>query len=238
MRAGDAMTLHPVAVDPESSVADAVRIMLDKRISGLFVVDAKGDLRGIVTEGDLLRREELGTQRHRPWWLRAFVSPAKQAQDFTRSHGRRVPDVMTERVVSVPEDAALDEVVAAMEAHRIKRVAVVRGDRLVGVLSRSDLLRALVARPAPETAAEADDRKLRDLILDAIERQPWAPNTPINVAVTDGVAEIRETITDESERRAVVVLAENTPGVREVRDRMTFVEPYSGTILPGVDEGR
>ena len=122
MRAGDAMTLHPVAVDPESSVADAVRIMLDKRISGLFVVDAKGDLRGIVTEGDLLRREELGTQRHRPWWLRAFVSPAKQAQDFTRSHGRRVRDVMTERVVSVPEDAALDEVVAAMEAHRIKRV--------------------------------------------------------------------------------------------------------------------
>lgn len=231
MNASDVMTRGVLSVPPDASVEEAAKMMLQRGISGLFVVDAKGDLSGIVTEGDLLRRDELGTERHRPWWLRMFVSPGRQAADFTRTHGRRVRDVMTQEVVAVPTDATLETVVEAMEEHRIKRVAVTENGRVVGVISRTDLLRALVGRSRSAEPIAADDRALRDTILDALERQSWAPMTTVNVVVTDGVVDLWGTITDENERRAVSVLAENTPGVKAVNDHLVFVEPYSGTIL-------
>ena len=112
---------------PDATVAQAVELMLERGISGLFVVDATGTLAGIVTEGDLLRRDELGTERRRSWWLRLIASPGRQAADFTRTHGRRVADVMTHDVISVRTDAPLEEIVTLMEEHRIKRVPVLGG---------------------------------------------------------------------------------------------------------------
>ena len=236
MIAADVMTRNVVSVTPDATVEDTAKMMLERGISGLFVVDAKGDLSGIVTEGDLLRRDEIGTERHRPWWLRVFVSSGKQAADFTRSHGRKVRDVMTEEVIAVPTDASLETVVEVMEEHRIKRVAVTENARVVGVISRADLLRALVGRTRTAGPVAADDRTIRETILDALEQQSWAPMTTVNVVVNDSVVDLWGTITNENERRAIAVLAENTPGVKTVPDHLVFVEPYSGAILEAPDE--
>ncbi|MBN8929262.1 MAG: hypothetical protein BGO51_20630 [Rhodospirillales bacterium 69-11] len=236
MIVADVMTRHALSVAPDSTVEEAAATMLERGISGLFVVDQKGDLVGVVTEGDLLRRDEIGTQRHRPWWLRLIVSPGRQAADFTRTHGRRVSDVMTESVISVPHDAELEEVVDLMERHRIKRVPVTQDGRVVGVVSRADLLRALVTRARTEPPVSADDRSVRAAILDALDKQSWAPMTTLNVTVVDGVVDVWGTITNDDERRAICVLAENVPGVKSVRDHLVFVEPYSGTVIEAPDE--
>jgi CBS-domain-containing membrane protein len=218
-------------VPPDGTVADAVQLMLDRGISGLLVVDASGVLVGIVTEGDLLRRDELGTERRRSWWLRLLASPGRQAADFTRTHGRKVDDVMTRDVISVDANAPLEQIVALMEEHRVKRVPVLDGDRVAGVVSRADLLRALavVAREHRETAA--DDRTIRERILDTLTRESWAPKTTLNVTVVNGVVDLWGTISNDQERRAICVIAENTPGVTKVLDHLVFVEAYTGTVI-------
>src|SRR5271157_295446 len=161
MIASDVMTRNVISVPPDATVAQAVELMLERGISGLLVVDASGVLAGIVTEGDLLRRDELGTERRRSWWLRMIASPGRQAGDFTRTHGRKVADVMTHDVLSVAADAPLAEIVALMEEHRIKRVPVLEGDRVVGVVSRADLLRALSVAARERAESVADDRTIR-----------------------------------------------------------------------------
>jgi CBS-domain-containing membrane protein len=237
MNASDVMTRNVISVAPDATVAQAVELMLERGISGLLVVDAGGTLAGVVTEGDLLRRDELGTERRRSWWLRLIASPGRQAADFTRAHGRKVIDVMTRDVVSVDADAPLEEIVALMEEHRIKRVPVLQGDRVVGVVSRADLLRALsvVARGTPGPAP--DDRTIRDHILDTLANEPWAPRTTLNVTVVNRAVDLWGTISNDQERRAICVIAENTPGVTTVIDHLVFVEAYTGTVIeppPGV----
>jgi len=236
MIVADVMTRRVLSVALEETVEAAAKQMLERGISGLFVVDAKGDLAGVVTEGDLLRRDELGTQRFRPWWLRMLVSPGRQAADFTRTHGRKVGDVMTDEVISVPSDANLEEVVETMERHRIKRVPVTEAGRVVGVVSRSDLLRALVGRVREPAPTATDDRAIRAAILDALDKQSWAPTTTLNVTVADGVVDVWGTITNDDERRAICVIAENTAGVKTVHDHLVYVEPYSGTVIEAPDD--
>jgi osmotically-inducible protein OsmY len=163
------------------------------------------------------------------------VSPGRQAADFTRTHGRKVRDVMTDTVVCVPHDAALETVVDLMEKHRVKRLPVTRDQRVVGVVSRSDLLRALLAQPKP-AGATTDDSAIRSAIMSGLDQQSWAPTTTLNVTVSQGVVDLRGTITDEDERRALCVIAENTPGVTAVRDHLVFVEPYSGTVIEAPDD--
>jgi CBS domain-containing protein len=231
MIAADVMTRNVISVPPDATVADAVELMLGRGISGLLVVDASGMLAGIVTEGDLLRRDELGTQRRRSWWLRLLASPGRQAADFTRAHGRKVADVMTRDVLSVAADAPLTDIVALMEEHRVKRVPVLDGDRVVGVVSRADLLRALsvAARERHETVA--DDRTIREHILDTLAHETWAPKTTLNVTVVNGVVDLWGTISNDQERRAICVMAENAPGVTKVVDHLVFVEAYTGTVI-------
>jgi CBS domain-containing protein len=240
MNAADVMTRRVISVPPDASIEDAVKLMLDRGISGLMVVDASGHLAGVVTEGDLLRRSELGTGRQRSWWLRLLVSPGRQAEDFTRAHGRKVSDVMTTEVVSVDADASLTDIVELMEKHRIKRVPVTQHDKVVGVCSRADLLRALAvtsrqATQAPgddrTTPGPGDDRAVRNRLLDALEKETWTPLATLNVTVSDGVVDLWGTISDEQERRAITVIAENTPGVKRVADHLVYVEPYSGTVI-------
>ena len=238
MIVADVMNRNVIAIAPDATVEEAAKTMLARAISGLFVVDAKGELAGIVTEGDLLRRDELGTQRHRPWWLRLLVSPGRQAADFTHTHGRRVTDVMTPDVIAVAASAPLDEVVEIMEKHRIKRLPVVENQRVIGVVSRSDLVRYLIGHARRALPAATDDSAIRTTILDALDKQAWAPVTSLNVTVAGGVVDIWGTITDDSERRAVCVVAENTTGVSKVYDHLVFIEPYSGTVIESPDEQR
>jgi CBS domain-containing protein len=238
MIVADVMTRNVISIAPDATVEEAVNLMLERCISGLFVVDQAGEMAGVITEGDLVRRDELGTERDRPWWLRMLVSPARQATDFVRAHGRHVRDVMTVDVISVAHDATLETVVAAMEQNRVKRLPVTRDGRVVGVVSRSDLLRALVGRMRDAAPANIDDGSIRVSILDALESKAWAPMTTLNVTTSNGVVDLWGTITNEEERHAIRVMAENTPGVKLVHDHMVYVEPYTGTVVEAPDDAR
>jgi CBS domain-containing protein len=237
MIASDVMTRGVLSVPPDETVAHAANLMLLHGISGLFVVDAKGRLAGVVTEGDLLRRDELGTERHRPWWLRILVSPGRQALDFTRAHGRKVSDVMTPEVICVAADTPLEQVVEIMEKHRIKRVPVTENGHMVGVVARSDLVRALLSyeREKAPPSTQEDDRTIRADILAALEAASWAPMTTLNVTVASGAVDVWGTISNPDERRAICVLAENVPGVKAVHDHLVYVEPYTGTVIDSPD---
>ncbi len=231
MIASDVMTRNVISVSPDATIADAVELMLERGISGLLVVDSSGTLAGIVTEGDLLRRDELGTGRRRSWWLRLIASPGRQAADFTRTHGRKVADVMTRDVLSVNAKSPLTDIVAMMEEHRVKRVPVLDGDHVVGVVSRADLLRALSVAARERGSASADDGTIRDRILDTLAHETWAPRTTLNVTVVNGVVDMWGTISNDQERRAICVIAENTPGAKKVIDHLVFVEAYTGTVI-------
>jgi CBS domain-containing protein len=238
MIVSDVMTRRVISVAPDETVRHAVDLMLRHGISGLFVVDAKGTLAGVVTEGDLLRRDELGTERHRPWWLRVLVSPGRQALDFTRAHGRKVSDIMTPEVICVGTGTPLEDVVQTMEKQRIKRVAVTENGHMVGVVARSDLLRALLSheRDKQPVLTREDDRTIRTGILAALEAASWAPMTTLNVTVAGGVVDLWGTITNPDERRAICVMAENVPGVKAVHDHLVYVEPYTGTVIESPDD--
>ena len=238
MKAKDIMTSPVVTVEPDVGVLQAVRIMLQRRVSGLPVVDKEGRLVGIVTEGDFLRRAETGTQRRRPRWLEFLIGPGRLAQEYARSHGRKVSDVMTPDPITIGADAALDDVVKLMEKRQIKRVPVVRGDnKVIGIVSRANLLHALASVARVTKPTQADDAAIRALLLAELAKEPWAPVTLINPVVRDGVVELWGTITDERERPAVVVAAENVRGVKAVHDHLAWVDATSGMVLYPPEEG-
>jgi CBS domain-containing protein len=234
MQVRDVMTRNVISVAANETVVNAARIMLQNRISGLPVVDAEGALVGIVTEGDFLRRGELGTERRRPKWLEFLLGPGRMAQEYVHAAGRKVEDVMTSEPATVVEDDALGTVVQLMECRRIKRLPVLRDGKIVGIVSRANLMHALVSLGRDTVAPAGGDSAMRDGILAAIAKQPWAPR--INVVVKNGIAELWGTITDERERQGCIVTAENVAGVREVHDHLVWVEPVSGMSFPSPED--
>jgi CBS domain-containing protein len=237
MKARDVMTWGIISVDPDASVERAAILMLQHRISGLPVVDPKGNLVGIVTEGDFLRREEIGTQRRRPRWLEFVIGRGRLATEYVRASGRKVGEIMTPNPHTLTLDTPLGEIVSAMERYRIKRLPVLEDGKAVGIVSRANLMHALagLAREAKEPTQS--DGVIRDRILAELCKESWAPR--INVLVRDGVVELSGVLTDERERQACVVAAENAPGVKLVHDHLVWIEPFSGMILESKeDEGR
>ena len=231
MNAADVMTRRILSVMPNASIVEAIRLMLDNHVSGLPVIDQAGQLVGILTEGDLLRRGETGTERHRPRWLEILMGPGRLASEYVRTHGRKVDDIMTREPVSVAPEAPLDEIVELMERHRIKRVPVIEGDKLVGIVSRADLLRALARRIDEQSAAAMGDEEIRERILAELAKVSWVPRDGIEIGVENGVVNLNGVILDESEREALRIAAENVPGVSAVEDHLVWVEPVSGTIV-------
>jgi CBS domain-containing protein len=231
------MTRNVITVGVDEPIMHAVRLMLQNRISGLPVLDGSGSLVGMVTEGDFLRRGELGTQRHRPQWLEFLIGPGRLASEYVRACGRKVGEIMTPAPHTITEDASLESVVETMERHRIKRLPVVRDGRLVGIVSRANLLHALASLAREVSAPVGDDSAIREKILATCSHQPWAPQ--INVVVRNGVVELWGAIMDERERQAFVVAAENVAGVKAVHDHLVWVEPMSGmALLSAEDETR
>ena len=216
MKAKDIMTSPVVSAELDATVIQAAQIMLQKWISGLPVVDKDGRLVGIVTEGDFLRRAETGTERRRPRWLEFLIGPGRLADEYTRSHSRKLEDVMTSDPVIVSEDAPLEEIVNVMERHQIKRLPVVRGQQLVGIVSRANLLQALASVHREAEPSAQSDEVVRSLVLAEFGKQQWAPMALIyiNPIVRNGIVELWGTITDERERRALIIAAENVPGVK------------------------
>ncbi|RST86096.1 CBS domain-containing protein [Aquibium carbonis] len=223
MKAGDIMTAGAATIGAEASVADAAQMMVRHRISGLPVVDADGQLIGVVTERDLLRRAELGTERQRPRWFDLWVMPGDAADDYVHAHGRSVRDVMSRQVVSVAAETPLEEVVSIMEKRGFKRLPVLRDGRIVGIVSRANFLVALAHRLSDDEPPAADDLAVRRMILDEIEDQTWSGLAMVDVEVVAGAVSLRGTVTDERVRRAVVVAAQTAAGTRPVTDSLTVV---------------
>ena len=229
MKAHDVMTWGAITVEPNASVTRAVRLMLQNKISGLPVVDANGQLVGMVTEGDFLRRGELGTQRQRPRWLEFLLGPGRLAAEYVQSSGQKVAQVMTPEPKTITPETPLEEVVRLMERHRVKRLPVVQDGKLVGIVSRANLLHALASVAHEVKAPAANDATIREQILTECARQRWAPH--VDVVVRDGVVSLWGVITDERERQAFIVAAENVPGVKAVHDHLAWIEPTSGMVF-------
>src|SRR5215831_2850277 len=232
MNAGEVMSRNPIAVPAEAGLAEALRLMFDHRVSGLPVVDGKAGLVGILTEGDLLRRGEIGTAGQRSRWLDLLTTSGRRASDYVRTHTRRVSEIMAADVVSVTEDAPLTEVVRLMERHRIKRVPVLRDGALIGIVSRADLLRALQRLLVSEPKTAASDETIRRHVLGELAQAPWAPHG-LTVDVANGVVTLDGVILDEQKRTALRVAAENVPGVKAVVDHIVWVERVTGWVVEG-----
>jgi len=224
MRAHQIMTRQVITVGPETSVVEAADTMLRHHISGLPVVDPAGKLIGIISEGDFIRRAEIGTERKRGRWLRFLVGPGQIASEFVHERGRKVREIMTPRPATIGENASLEDAVRLIEKRNIKRLPVMRGDRLVGIVTRSNLLQAVaaLARDIPDPTA-ADDQ-IRSNIVTAIEATEWLPSR-FTVIVRDGIVHLGGIITDERCRQAAIVAAENVPGVKQVQDELCSYPP-------------
>ena len=220
MQASDVMTRDVVVIGPEASVGEAARLLAEKDVSALPVVDESGKIVGIISEADLVRRTEIGTAKHRPWWLEALTPGVTLAEEFTKSHGRAVSELMSREVVSATEETPLQEIAALLERHRIKRVPIVADDgKLAGIVSRSNLVQAIATAPSQGDVSETD-RAARLEILSRLAEQSWTDFGDRNITVSNGEAHIWGLVGSPSERKGLITLAEGVPGITAVRDEM------------------
>jgi CBS domain-containing protein len=237
MRAHQIMTKNVITVTPQTTIEKAARIMLQAHISGLPVMDGAGKLVGIVSERDFLRRNEIGTGRRRPGWLQFFIGPGRAASEFVQERGRKVEDVMTADPITVDEKTPLEDLVRLMEKNDIKRLPVMNGATLKGIVTRSNLLQAVasMAREVPDPTA--DDDHIRERIAQAVNKTDWRP-IGFEATVRDGVVHLHGIITTEQARKATIVAAENTAGVKEVHDHLCFVDTWSGFYVEAPEDMR
>ena len=219
MKARDVMVAPVVTVKPYSTVKEVAKTLVDRRISAVPVVDDVGKLVGIISEGDLMHRSETGTERQYRWWIRLVEGDASLPADYIKAHGRKAADIMTQNVITAAPDTALDEVAITMEKNSIKRIPIVRNGQLVGIVSRANLVQALATMPKG-LEIPLSDSQIREKLLSHLKEQPWADTHLLNVTVTDGVVSLWGIASSETERKAIRVAAEATPGVRAVNDHL------------------
>jgi len=228
MIVSDVMTREVASVKPEAELKDAVFTMVDRKLSGLPVVDKDGQVVGMITEGDLLRRAEIATQGKEPGWFALFFTPGSAAFDYVRTHARRVEMLMSPNVVSIAPSAEIGEAARLMQEHGVKRLPVIENGRLVGILARADLLKLLAG--ALESSVPASDSELLSRISAELKGQGWVPKANVHVSVDDGVVELSGLVTDMRHRDALSALAESA-GARQVRNKMVCIEPISATQI-------
>jgi len=217
MKARDVMVAPVITASPHASVKSVAETFLRHQISAVPVVDDKGKVVGMISEGDLLHRAETRTERRRPWWLRAFISSDALANEYTKAHARNVADVMVKQVVTASPETPLHELAALLEKHSIKRVPIVENGQLVGIVSRANLVQAL-ASAGRGLEIPLSDSTIRGKLLSHLSTQPWAYTALLNVTVNGGVVDLWGLVRSESERQAIRVAAEATAGVRAVND--------------------
>jgi len=230
MKAKDVMTSTVISVQSNATILQAARQMLQHHVSGLPVID-NDELVGILSEGDFLRRRETGTERRRSRWLEFLMGPGKLAVEYAHSHGSKVGEVMTRDVHTVTEDTSLEDIVELMERRRIKRVPVTREKIVVGIVTRSNLMHAMVSIARTESKSIKADAVIRETLLAEMQKESWAPAAMVNVVVRDGVVELWGVIIDERQREALKIAAENISGVKSVKDHLVWVEPTSGMVI-------
>jgi CBS domain-containing protein len=224
MKIADVMTRGVVSVAPDKSMREAALLMLQYDVSGFPVVD-HGKLVGMVTEGDFLSRVETGTESGETRRTEPITDPGLLAARYAHSHGRKVGDVMSKNVVTVAEDASLEDAVRLMERHRIKRLPVVRGGAMVGIITRADILHAFIVGSPKPVAAVVSDGGIREQLMAELAKQTWAPQRSVNVVVENGAVEFQGVVRDERQRVALRIIGENTPGVKAVRDNLRILDP-------------
>ena len=221
MQAQDVMTTVVATISAEATVKEAAKTMMERGISALPVMDSKDRVAGIVSEGDLMRRAELGSDGPRSWWLRVFAEDA--ARDYLKTHGASVREVMTSPVVSVRRTTPLDEVARLLEKHRIKRVPVLEAGRLVGIVSRADLVRRLATMPVRATVRSASDRALRRKVLKEMQKKAGLDLLYINITVEHGIVHLWGGVRSHLEQKALAVAAKAVEGVRKVEDHTSVI---------------
>jgi len=230
MKAADVMVANVITVGPDASVQDVADILLTNRISAVPVVGTKGELIGIISEGDLIRRAETDTERRRSWWLELLIGSNSLAAEYVKSHACKVADVMTRTVVTAAPETPLRDIAALLEKNRIKRVPIVRNRKVVGIVSRANLVQALASRRKETEAQPAvDDTAIREEVMARLDAESWTRFTPLNVVVHEGTVDLWGIVDSETTKQAVRVAAEVTPGVRAINDNLV-VKP----ILFGV----
>jgi CBS domain-containing protein len=220
MRAIDVMVRDVVTVRPNTDVADAIKLLSEHDVSALPVVDKASNLVGMLSEVDLIHRAEIGTEKHRPWWLEAVTGATTLAEEFAKSHGKKVGEVMTTGVISVTEETPLSEIAALFERKRIKRVPVVKDGKLLGIVSRSNLIQALASVVGNIDQHDETDRRIRLDLLSRLREQSWTDFGSRNITVSDRVVHLWGLVGSEAERKALLALAEGVPGVSRVSDEM------------------
>jgi CBS domain-containing protein len=224
MQVRDVMTSRVITVHPDTSVEDIARRLLEHGISAVPVTEKDGTLVGIVSEGDLMRRSELGTDRRPSWWLNLLLETEERAARYAKTHGRLARDVMTSPVITVDEDTDLAEVAQLLEKRRVKRLPVLRDGKLVGIVSRANLLQGLAVHRTGKPV-DASDRVIRNSILSALRKDAGVRDELVNVTVSGGVVHLWGAVPSEQELKALRVVVENTEGVRDVQNNVGILPP-------------
>jgi predicted transcriptional regulator len=226
MNAADVMVANVITVRSDTPVERIAETLLANRISAVPVLDADDKLVGIVSEGDLIHRVETGTERHRSWWLELLTNTDTLAHEFIKSHARQAADLMSHPVITVRPDTPLDELAALLDKHRIKRVPVVANGKLVGIVSRANLIQALIRRRPDSGAGKVDDETLHANILAQLRQHPWWSDD-VNVVVRDGKVELWGIVETEAQRDAIRVAVEGVPGVRGISNNLAVDDHLS-----------
>ena len=219
MKVADVMTRGVISVAPDDTLHKAAELMLRYDLSGFPVLD-HGKLVGVITEGDFLKRAEIGTAPSHSHWLKLFVTPETLAGEYTHAHAGKVGEVMTRDLVTIRENASLAEAVELMEKHHVRRLLVVENNVVVGILSRRNLLHAFVAATPKAPPEPLSDAAIRQQLDAELERQTWIARHAVETTVEDGVVSLQGTVRSKDERQALHVAAENIPGVRQVIDNL------------------
>jgi CBS domain-containing protein len=226
MQARDVMVCGVISVGPDIPVQVAANAMVSNCVSALPVIDIYAKLVGIISEGDLIRRVEIGTERHPSGAGETPMPSDSLAKEFVRSRAKRVSDVMTREVITAQPETSLREIANMMERHSIKRVPIVENERVVGIVSRANLLQVLAR--VNDTDWVESDRVLHQRFADSIKDQPWA-GRPFNIIVNDRCADLWGFVYSADEKTAVRVAAEATPGIESVADHLGIAPQASVT---------
>jgi CBS-domain-containing membrane protein len=222
MRAMDVMTSHVICIGLDASVRSIAKLMTEHRISGVPVVDSNQQVVGMISEGDLLHRVETGTQHRRTWWLEMDESAQALAREYVKSHGRKAKDVMTRDVTTVSPSTELADIANLLETRGIKRVPVVKDGKLVGIVTRANLIRALASAPKSSVRpAKGGDHQISGMLQGELRHQKWAQNASVSVVVKRGIVHLWGTLPSDEQRSALRVAAETIPGVKTVVDHTT-----------------
>ncbi len=229
MLAQEVMTKDVITVGPDTTVGEIAALLVRHRISAVPVVAAENRVIGIVSQTDLAHRSETDTEKRRKWWLEIFADADAKAREYVKSHGRKAKDIMTRFVISVSPRASMAEVADLLDTHRIRQVPVMEDGKLLGMISRTDLVRKLAEVAVVTPAARPDSGTLQKAIWERIHEQTWLKSAYVSVSTKDGVVELWGAVDSEQQRQALRVLVEGVAGVQKVEDHLGLMPKQAVT---------